>query len=225
MTQFLPLSSTGGELSGDIHEGPMPSEAAVEALQGAQGRYPNRSDLRSARPVRFPSDRAAPQAWARGNVRAPIPPGYHMAPSAAPGALPVPPSGAPPGAVLGGTLQSRFAAAIDAARGAPGSGPGLAQPTGRPFEPVTAGAPIGPGPGPEILGLPAPPGMQQNPRAVLSALAARFSDPDLSALVGQAGSPTQSTLGAPSPGPSPMPPPVAQPGLPPVTPNLDQLAR
>jgi hypothetical protein len=38
----------------------------------------------------------------------------------------------------------------------PGSIPSLTAPTERPGEPVTAGLPVGPGPGPEALGAPAP---------------------------------------------------------------------
>jgi hypothetical protein len=39
----------------------------------------------------------------------------------------------------------------------PGSIPSLTAPTERPNEPVTAGLPVGPGPGPEALGAPAAP--------------------------------------------------------------------
>ena len=47
--------------------------------------------------------------------------------------------------------QARFDAAITAARRAPGASGGLTAPTTRPDEPVTAGLPIGAGPGPEVL--------------------------------------------------------------------------
>lgn len=46
----------------------------------------------------------------------------------------------------------RFAAALQQAQALRGQAGLLAQPTARPDEPVTAGLPFGPGPGPEVLG-------------------------------------------------------------------------
>ncbi len=47
-----------------------------------------------------------------------------------------------------------FAAAMQAAQDYQMGGPSLAGPTMRPGEPVTAGSPLGAGPGPEVLGAP-----------------------------------------------------------------------
>jgi hypothetical protein len=103
---------------------------------GTKGQaYPNRTDLRGAQlPVNAPrelpyGDRAKLIAAQR---QVPMGP-----PPAATGATP-PPAGGPSGpASPAGPL--------------PGTLP-FTGPTARPNEPVTAGLPIGPGPGPEVLG-------------------------------------------------------------------------
>ena len=66
----------------------------------------------------------------------------------------------------------------------PGALP-LSAPTRRPDEPVTAGLPFGPGPGPEIL--PTQPAMidSDETATVLRELYRRFPNPDLFALISQ----------------------------------------
>lgn len=61
------------------------------------------------------------------------------------------PLGPPPGAPVSG--GNPIEALLAAAQGTPPpAGGGLAAPSARPGEPVTAGLPVGPGPGPEALG-------------------------------------------------------------------------
>lgn len=62
----------------------------------------------------------------------------------------------------------------------PGSGGPFNRPSERPGEPVTAGLPLGPGPGPEALGT----DLRDTPAvAELRALYAMFPDPDLADLL------------------------------------------
>lgn len=115
----------------------------------------NRTDLANTQPTGLPYGEAgALQAAQAATPIAAAPSGPPPGPSGPPQ-----PPGAGPG-VPGGTnpppggLASILAAA-QAMR--PPSGPGLSAPTMRPSEPVTAGLPSGPGPGPEILGIGGPP--------------------------------------------------------------------
>lgn len=88
---------------------------------------------------------------------------------AAPGPAPVPtaPTAAgPPPAAGGGGLAEAVAAAQAMA---PPSAGGLAAPTGRPEEPVTAGLSIGPGAGAGAVGMPMVPEDDQALRALLLA--------------------------------------------------------
>ncbi len=57
----------------------------------------------------------------------------------------------------------------------------LSAPTERPQEPITAGAPFGPGVGPELM--PIPPAMQDEVAQTILSLAAIYPDPDLARLV------------------------------------------
>jgi hypothetical protein len=62
----------------------------------------------------------------------------------------------------------------------PGSLGPLDAPTARPDEPLTAGAPVGPGPGPEVLNPVAT--QHQNSRDLISMLAAATPSPSLTTL-------------------------------------------
>jgi hypothetical protein len=98
-------------------------------------RYPNRTDLHT------PLAPAAPAGLAYGQHQALIDSQRQM-PMAAPAtAAPTPPTAAPPGPSAAPPVL-------------PGSLGAFDRPTERPGEPVTAGLPIGPGPGPEALGPP-----------------------------------------------------------------------
>lgn len=59
--------------------------------------------------------------------------------------------------------------------------PGLTDPSARPQEPLTAGMPMGPGPGPV-----APPRPQDGSLALLRAMLAENPDPELFALMAEA---------------------------------------
>ncbi len=108
--------------------------------QGAPGRaYANRSDLTQA-------PRAAPNqtygtaaAQMASQQQIPLP---KQAPPPAPGTGGAAPQGGPAPAPGGAPMPNI----------APGGLGGLADPTARPDEPLTAGLPTGPGPGPEALG-------------------------------------------------------------------------
>lgn len=119
--------------------------------QGAPGaQYPNRSDLQQG-------PRVAPQAPTG------LPYGEHQQLIAAQQAVPI---GPPPPAAPGAPAQ------------APGAGPapGFAHvmaPTQNPDEPVTAGIPSGPGPGPEVLSPMAQGAFQPTVGALLQQLASQ----------------------------------------------------
>ena len=111
-------------------------------VQGTVGKpYANRTDLQGAEPITTApgqeyGQRAQQQAAQRTVPLAPPP---QAAPTAAPGGPPTP-SAAPPPPIVNGIGKGN-------------AGLGLwTHPTERPDEPVTAGLPTGPGPGPEVLG-------------------------------------------------------------------------
>ena len=134
--------------------------------------YTNRTDLQSALPLNAPqglpygdrqkliqAQRAVPMAPAP--APSPGPPGQSAPPAGGPG---VPPAGPVPGA----------------------RGP-LLRPTERPDEPVTAGLPTGPGPGPEALGPLSRPGGGSTVAGLLQTLAsAPNATPEVRALAGYA---------------------------------------
>lgn len=64
----------------------------------------------------------------------------------------VPIAAAPPAPVPGGAGATPLPATPAPLAPAPGSFPPLDRPTERPHEPITAGAPVGAGPGPEAVG-------------------------------------------------------------------------
>jgi hypothetical protein len=132
------------------------------ARQGTPGQpYPNRSDLRAQKPTAVPNQ------------------GYGQAGAQLAAQKVVPMAGAPPPPVP----------AAPAPRQMPGAGgfatpedtPTLIAPTQRPDEPLTAGLPFGPGPGPEALG---PPPMNDT-EARLRALYAAYPTPELRDLIRQ----------------------------------------
>lgn len=63
---------------------------------------------------------------------------------------------------------------------APGDVPGLSDPTANPNEPVTAGLPIGPGPGPESLAISVPDSPELG---IARALFLEYPNPDLRRLI------------------------------------------
>lgn len=105
--------------------------------------YPNRTDLAQNKtlPVKAAPGQVYGQAAAQEQAQKAVP----MGP---PGA-----SSAPPGAPQGPPM-----AALQSSPIPPGAFGDIHRPTERPLEPVTAGAALGPGPGPEALG----PGVQPN---------------------------------------------------------------
>lgn len=125
--------------------------------------YPNRSDLNAP----LPQSAATNQPYGRAGQQLASQKIVPMAPSpiaAAPPAAPSQPMVRPPGA----------------------SGP-FDRPTERPREPVTAGLPVGPGPGPEALGL-GPPitAGAGNLAVVLGQLASASGDSNLAMLAQRA---------------------------------------
>ena len=109
------------------------------SVQGAVGKaYPNRTDLNPSAPVEV----APAQNY-----------GERQQQQAAQRAIPVGPSppAAAPGAEPGAERQPGLPQSLPPA---PAGGPGVLpflHPSNRPNEPVTAGLPTGPGPGPEAL--------------------------------------------------------------------------
>jgi hypothetical protein len=134
---------------------------------GAPGQaYPNRTDLTAA------GNKAQPIAAAPGQ-----PYGAAKAQTDAMRAMPLP------------NAQAADASAVmQAARNfdlSANAAPPLHRPTERPTEPVTAGAPLGPGPGPETLGT--PPGMAPASLAdMLNSLAPDDPSGGIAALASQA---------------------------------------
>lgn len=132
--------------------------------------YQNRSDLQANAgkplPIKTPpsTQYGSSAASVRSQQAVPMAPQSGPPPVAAPA-----PTGAAPGAL------------------APGSFGDLLRPTENPDEPVTAGLPVGPGPGPEVLSMTQ---FAQNPQAqqfattrdMLTALAASHPSPALATL-------------------------------------------
>lgn len=121
---------------------------------GSPGAYPNRSDLNTAVPIRATTGQQYGQAGQQLAAQHALP----MAPAPTPNTAPisgiVPPGGASPasagaapqGPPLGGAPSPPPPAPIP-----PGGLGALTSPSTRPGEPVTHGAPVGPGAGPEAL--------------------------------------------------------------------------
>jgi len=124
---------------------------------GVGGRFPNRSDLATPGPRitagNVPTGQAYGQAAAQNRALQvqPTAGGASSTPAASGG-------GAPPAAI------------------APGSIPGLTDPTANPNEPVTAGLPVGPGVGPEALSIMRPDSPEL---AILHSLYLEYPNPDI----------------------------------------------
>lgn len=115
------------------------------------------------------------EALADAQREMPVPNGPGAAPSA-----PARPAGPPPaGPTGGGGMADAIAAAALMAPPAPG---GLAAPTNRPDEPVTAGLPIGPGPGPGALGVPLVPEEDETLKTLMLVFQ-RSGDPEVGRLI------------------------------------------
>lgn len=135
------------------------------------GGYPNRSDLRAALPLNAPTG---------------LPYGDHQKLIAAQQAVPMAPAPTPAAPAPGPP-----AAATSPAGGpglpVPGAQGPLLRPTERPNEPVTAGLPTGPGPGPEALGPLSRPSGGSTVAGLLQTLASSpNATPEVRALAGYA---------------------------------------
>lgn len=107
--------------------------------QGTPGTaYPNRTDLQRPGPLPAQVGPSTEYGQAAASIRA-----QQAIPMASPG-VPAPP---PPAAAVPPPSATPAAPAV-----LPGQLPDLARPSERPHEPVSAGAPLGPGPGVEALG-------------------------------------------------------------------------
>lgn len=141
------------------------------ARQGALGQtYANRSDLNG--PATQPIQVAPSQQYGQG-----------VAQTQAQQAIPLPNSNVLPSNPQQ-AVQAQQAAASIPAGPMPGEMPGLQDPSLRPNEPVTHGAPSGPGGGPEVLqsGLP-----MNSVSSMLSSLAQTSNSADLAVLAQAAG--------------------------------------
>lgn len=156
-------------------------QPAAAALPGSPSG--NRTDLAIGHPTGLPYGEAGALQAAQQAV--PIP--AAAPPAVGPGG-PGPQPPGPPGAVPGGSNAppGGIAAMLAAAQAqAPPSGPGLNAPSMFPGEPVHAGLPSGPGPGPEVLPIGQP--TAPNPLAdTLAAAAQATGSTLLSSLASQA---------------------------------------
>ncbi len=132
--------------------------------------YQNRSDLRVPN-MQAPS----PQYGVRAQQQA----AQRAVPIAAP-ATDVPP---PPTAPTGGGAGAAGTGGGGALPVLPGQVTPLDAPTERPNEPVTAGVPLGPGPGPEALGPLGAPGSPEDEVMALRAALNAYPSQELMALV------------------------------------------
>src|SRR5581483_5643991 len=105
------------------------------------GNYPNRSDL--TRQPSVPARVATGQTYGKAQQQIQA---MRTVPMRPPPATPAPPPGGQPQPVGGGGAPPSGGAPMP-----PGGFGPLARPTERPGEPVTTGAPVGPGAGPETL--------------------------------------------------------------------------
>ena len=123
----------------------MPRTGKGGARQGSPGQAPrpNRSDLAASVPVAVAPGQTYGQGVEERRAQQAVPVSQPPGP---PTGAPVPTSGPP-----GGDLPQAAQTAQAQGQGPfPGEIPWL-HPTQRPHEPVTAGMPTGPGPGPEVL--------------------------------------------------------------------------
>lgn len=141
--------------------------------------YPNRSDLgdQPNLPARVATDQTYGKAQSQLDAQktipmrrpsVPLPTQPQSAPGAAPPSTPgAAPTPAPPPVT-------------------PGSLGDLHRPTERPFEPVTAGAPIGPGPGPEANITPSGAPTPDHLSTLLASIASQTGSPAVAALAAHA---------------------------------------
>lgn len=121
----------------------MPRNGKGGARQGAPGQaYGNRTDLNNRMPVEVAQNQTYGKAAEQRAAQGAVPMG-----STPVAATPQAPQ-APQSETIMGNMPQRQAPVV-----APGTSPFL-DATNRPSEPITAGLPIGPGPGPEALGRP-----------------------------------------------------------------------
>ena len=151
----------------------MPRTRQGGARGGTPGTpYPNRQDLASqpSLPARVATGQTYGKAQSQLQAQRAVP----MAPPRL--AL------APPGAANGAQVPASGPGAVPGISGPmPGAAGPLHRPTERPSEPVTAGAPVGPGPGPEAV--PQGPTSPQNTN--LSRMLAQIAQSSGSAAVSQ----------------------------------------
>lgn len=135
--------------------------------QGRSGTaYANRTDLNSAKPL---APAASPgQQYGQATQQLDAQKGVPIAPPPAPGA-PVPMPQAPPTPAP-----------------MPGAAGAFSRPTERPDEHVMSGAPMGPGPGPQVLRPPAPPDGSSPISAMLSQLAQQSGNSEIAQLAQKA---------------------------------------
>lgn len=135
--------------------------------QGQPGKlYPNRRDMRTRQaPKAAPGQTYGDAKQQLASQRA-IPLSRTPAPSPAEG-------------------QGVAAAAGRLGGGVPGNVPSLTAPSTRPNEPITAGLPTGPGPGPEALNLPAQASEDDQLLATLRGLDQAFPNSDIKRLIAE----------------------------------------
>ena len=135
----------------------------------SQNKYPtpvNQTRAARTQPIRTPTNQPYGEAGRLAASQSAVP--LPQAPPVAPAASPAPDARA--------QLSPELLAAAQQMAG-PDAGPGLGAPTDRPHEPLTAGMPIGAGPGPEALGH-AP----QQATTILRTLADLSGDAELASL-------------------------------------------
>lgn len=155
--------------------------------EGRGGAHGNRTDLTAKQPVRTATGQQYGEAGRQEQAQRQVPLPQQASPMArtAPGAVPWNLSAAErtAGRTAGRSadeINARHAAAIAAGQAFDFNPVGLAAPSGRPDEPITAGLPIGAGPGPEALG------MAPTPLDELRAIYQRFPTEELRELIEEA---------------------------------------
>lgn len=128
--------------------------------------YPNRRDLRSTQAPKAAQGQPYGEAKAQVDAQKAIPLSRIPAPQ---GVRPGPSTAAVAGMVGGGNI----------------SVPPLNAPSARPNEPITAGLPTGPGPGPEALNLPVQSSEDDQMLAVLRAFHQAYPNSDIARLISE----------------------------------------
>jgi hypothetical protein len=137
--------------------------------QGVPGRkYPNRRDLRTKQAPKAVTGQAYGDRKAQLDAQKVIPLSNQ----------PAPPQGT-------SAPQGMAAMAGQVGGGAVGPIPSLSAPSARPDEPITAGLPSGPGPGPEALNIPPTPGADDQMLGVLRGLYQAYPNSHLARLISE----------------------------------------